>query len=341
LIDALGLRGEIMIGEKIGVHRQIDLDPLEPRHHTGQRAYMLAEARYGGPRRHGAISTAGHDELAAFGDLDRRRRPARTLHLLAAAGGTLRAPRNKVLANDRTRQIEARDVIAQIGAKARGNRFRNFDGSEMKCALPDALVDQGRHGNSLRLSAVEKPLDLPVADHAIEKTVPAGALAGLEHRAHQRKHTGRLHQQPGRLVGHALLVHIAQPTVEIVVDQRDREFWRALGDLNAELAQGRGKLLGALDVDRFDPHRAIAEILFRDFERQAETGPISRDGAIECGRRSRNDVSPLQQPLDRFRYLVGWKALRKLANDLRRSLAIFSDRRGYRTIKLAVQEELA
>ena len=59
-----------MVGEKIGVHRQIDLDPLEPRHHAGQRAYMLAEAGHGGPRGHGAISTAGHDELAAFGDLD-------------------------------------------------------------------------------------------------------------------------------------------------------------------------------------------------------------------------------------------------------------------------------
>src|SRR5262245_32138521 len=33
LIDALGRRREIVEGEKIGVHRQIDLDPLEPRNH--------------------------------------------------------------------------------------------------------------------------------------------------------------------------------------------------------------------------------------------------------------------------------------------------------------------
>ena len=118
LIDALGRRREIVMGEKIGVHRQIDLDPLEPRNHAGQRAYMLAEARHGGPRSHGAISTAGHDELAAFGDLDWRRRPAWTLQLLAAADGTLRAPRDKVLGDDRTSQIEARNMIAQIGAKA-------------------------------------------------------------------------------------------------------------------------------------------------------------------------------------------------------------------------------
>ncbi len=45
-------------------------------------------------------------------------RPARTLQFLAAAGGTLRAPRDKVLGNDRTGQIEARNMIAQIGAKA-------------------------------------------------------------------------------------------------------------------------------------------------------------------------------------------------------------------------------
>src|SRR4029077_19097265 len=49
LIDALGGRREIVIGEKIGVHRQIDLDPLKPCNHASQRAYMLAEARHGGP----------------------------------------------------------------------------------------------------------------------------------------------------------------------------------------------------------------------------------------------------------------------------------------------------
>src|SRR5262245_54133972 len=58
LIDAVSRSREIMVGEKIGVHRQIDLDPLEPRNHAGQRAYVLAEARNGGPGGHGAISAA-------------------------------------------------------------------------------------------------------------------------------------------------------------------------------------------------------------------------------------------------------------------------------------------
>ena len=207
--------------------------------------------------------------------------------------------------------------------------------------MSNGVVDQRRYGDRLRRSAVEKSLDLPVADHAIEQTGPAGALARFEHGPHQRKHAGRLHQQPGRLVGHALPVHLGQPPVEIVVDQRDRELGRTLGDLNAEFAQGRGKFFGAFDIDRFDPHGAIAEILLRDLGRQAEARPISSDGAIECVRCSCNDVSALEQPLDRFLDLVGRKALRKLANDLRRSLSIFSDRRGHRTIQIAVQEEFA
>ena len=211
----------------------------------------------------------------------------------------------------------------------------------MKCALSNGVVDQRRYGDRLRRCAVEKPLDLPVADHAIEQTVPAGALARFEHGPHQRKHAGRLHQQPGRLVGHAFPVHLRQPPVEIIVHQRDRELGRTLGDLNSEFAQGRGKFFGAFDIDRFDPHGAITEIFLRDLERQAETRPISSDGAIECVGCSCNDVSALEQPLDRFLYLVGRKALRKLANDLRRSLSIFSDRRGHRTIQIAVQEEFA
>src|SRR5258705_2541098 len=58
LVDALGRRREIVMGEIIRVHRQIDLDPLEPRNHAGHLAYMLAEERPGVPSRHGAESAA-------------------------------------------------------------------------------------------------------------------------------------------------------------------------------------------------------------------------------------------------------------------------------------------
>ena len=33
LVDAVGRRGEIVLGEVIGVHRQVDVDPLESGHH--------------------------------------------------------------------------------------------------------------------------------------------------------------------------------------------------------------------------------------------------------------------------------------------------------------------
>jgi hypothetical protein len=46
LIDALRWRGEIVLGVKVGVHGQIDLDPLQPRHHAGEGADMLSEPRH-------------------------------------------------------------------------------------------------------------------------------------------------------------------------------------------------------------------------------------------------------------------------------------------------------
>ena len=46
LIDALRWRGEIVLGVKVGVHGQIDLDPLQPGHHAGEGTDMLAEPRH-------------------------------------------------------------------------------------------------------------------------------------------------------------------------------------------------------------------------------------------------------------------------------------------------------
>ncbi|MCP2210205.1 UNVERIFIED_ORG: hypothetical protein J2R93_004617 [Bradyrhizobium japonicum] len=302
---------------------------------------MLAEARHRGPRRHGAISTAGHDELLAFGDLDQGRGSARVVQLLAAAGWALRASRDIVLCDDGAGQVEACDVIAQISAKARGDCLGDLDGCEMDCGPSDGMVDERRYGDRTRRSPVKKPLDLPVADHAIEQASPARAFARFEHGPDQRKRAGRLHQQPMRLAGYAFLVQFGEPAVKIIVHQRDRELWRALGDLNAEPTQGRGQLLGAFDVNRLDLHGATAKILLRDFRRQAEACPKTADGFVECWRYPRNDISAIEEPLDRLLDLVGREALRKLANDRRPGVAMFSDRGGQGAVEFAVQEELA
>ena len=72
LVDRLGAGGEIVRGEVVGVHGQVGVDPLEPRHHAGERAHVLAETRDRGPRRNGPVPPAGHDQLCRR----RRARPA-------------------------------------------------------------------------------------------------------------------------------------------------------------------------------------------------------------------------------------------------------------------------
>ncbi|UWU81106.1 hypothetical protein N2603_22345 [Bradyrhizobium huanghuaihaiense] len=111
--------------------------------------------------------------------------------------------------------------------------------------------------------------------------------------------------------------------------------------MNTELAQRRGQLPGAFDVNRLDLDGAIAKILFGDLQRDAEARQETADGVVECFWVPRNDISAIEEPLDRFLDLVGRKVLRKLANDLRPSLAMFSDRGGQGAVELAVQEELA
>ncbi len=116
----------------------------------------------------------------------------------------------------------------------------------------------------------------------------------------------------------------------------DRQVRRAFDDPNAELAQ-RGTELGrALHVDRFNAHTAIREILLRESRWQAEARPIAVDGAR---RRCRDDVATLDQPLQRFLNLLGWKIPLQSGNEFLKALSAFSYCRGEGAIKLAVQKE--
>src|SRR5438477_527198 len=133
------------------------------------------------------------------------RMSARILQFLVAAGRALRALRDVVLCDGRAHQVEACDMIAQIGAKARRDRFGDFYRRELDRALPQRVADERRYGDGPRRPAVEKALDLPIPDHAIEQAGPAGGLAGLEHRPDQRKDAGRLNEQPRSLVRDALM----------------------------------------------------------------------------------------------------------------------------------------
>ena len=151
-----GRRGKIVRGKVVGVHRQVGVDPLETRDHAGERAHVLAEARNRGPRRNGPISAARHDQLAAGAKLDRHRRAARVAQLLAAAARTLRAGRHVMLHDGRAQQVEADDVIAQVGAKVGGDRFRDLDGRKLDGALSEHVAGERRSRDAAGLSAVEE-----------------------------------------------------------------------------------------------------------------------------------------------------------------------------------------
>ena len=204
---------------------------------------------------------------------------------------------------------------------------------------PSVLRASGETATAARRSAVEKPLDLPIPYHAIEKAGPAGALARAEHGSHQGKGAGGLHEQPGRMVRHPLPVQFGQPSFEIVVHQRDRQVGGTLDDANAELAQGGTEFRRTLHVDRFNAHTTIREILLGDSRRQAEARPIAGHGAGGSAR-CRDDIAALDQPLEGFLDLVGRKIPPQLANELRKALSAFSYGGGEGAIKLAVKKEL-
>ena len=63
--DAFGTRREIMLGDEARVERLVAADPLQPRHHAGQWADVLAIARDGLGRRDRTITAAGDERPAA------------------------------------------------------------------------------------------------------------------------------------------------------------------------------------------------------------------------------------------------------------------------------------
>ncbi len=142
LVDGRGWRGEIMLGHEIGVERQLAVHLLELGDHAAQRRDMLAVARHGRARRHRAIAAAGHDQPGAGADLDRLRFTLRILQLLVAAGRALRPVRHEVLGDGCAHQVEACDVVAQIGTESGRDRFRDLDGSELDRGLPERTMHQ-------------------------------------------------------------------------------------------------------------------------------------------------------------------------------------------------------
>ena len=164
-------------------------------------------------------------------------RALRVPQFLAAARRALRPGRHIVPDDRRTQQVEADDMVVQVGAKTAGDGLADLDRRKPDRARREHILAERRGSHAASLLAVEKRLDLPVPFHAIGKAGPAGALSRAENRTDQGKNTGRLHQQPVLLLRQPLAVEFRKLAVEIVVHQNDGQIGRVIDDANAEFAQ--------------------------------------------------------------------------------------------------------
>ena len=171
---------------------------------------MLAETRDRGPRRNAPVTAAGHDQLAAGGKLDRRRRTARVAQLLAAAGRTLRAGRDVMLDDGRAQQVEADDVIAATRCESRWRSpwrsRRPQAGWRSGRAVAGRAAKPRRGGRLLRSRSA---LTSRFRFIRSARQVQQAPLPGREHGPHQGKNAGGLDQQPGRMVRQMLPVQFA------------------------------------------------------------------------------------------------------------------------------------
>jgi hypothetical protein len=159
----------------------------------------------------------------------------------------------------RAQEIEADQVIAQVGAKVGCNGFRDLDGRKLDRTLPEHVAGERRSCDAAALPAVQERFDLPVALHPLGETGPARALARAEHRSHQRKNAGRLDEHPRCPVRQMPPVQFGQSPFEIIVHQRDGEVAGSFDDANAQRGQRGAELLCALHVERFNAHTKFLE----------------------------------------------------------------------------------
>ena len=102
--------------------------------------------------------------------------------------------------DSRPQQVEAQDVIREIGAKLGSNRFCDLDRRKRHAAVSNRLAGERRGRNLARAFAVEHRLDFAITHHARSEADPTGTFARAQHWPNQRKNAGGLYDHPGRLV---------------------------------------------------------------------------------------------------------------------------------------------
>ncbi len=241
-IDSLGTRRKAVSCEKAEIQRLLAFDPFKLRHDAGQRAYVLSKASDGLRWRYRAIAVARHNGLAADAEPDRRRSAIGIPHVLAAARRALR-PGSHIMSDDRrAQQIEADDIVVQVGAKAAGNGLGDLGRRQPDRAWREQIFAERRRDHAGSVLPIEKCLDLAVPFHAIGEAAPTGALSRPENRTDQGKNSRGLHRQPFLLLRQPLTVEFGKLAVEIVVHQNDSQIGRVIDHPNAEFAQSGLKL---------------------------------------------------------------------------------------------------
>src|SRR6516225_4063830 len=121
-IESFGTGRKTVSCQEAEIQRLLALDPLKLRHDSGQRAYVLSNASDRLRRRHCAMAATGRNSRSTNTEPDRCRRAQRVPQGPVTASGALRPCCHIVPVERRTQQVQADDMLVQVGAEAADNR---------------------------------------------------------------------------------------------------------------------------------------------------------------------------------------------------------------------------